>query len=849
MNSKLFWMTITTLAATTAILGLTALSAQITRSEPRQNTIFFTAEQNDFYAKEIRPLLAEKCIICHDGGSSSGGGLALTSRAAILKGGSKGAAVNLTRPTESLLVRAIHYKESLKMPPQGQLAQAQIDLLTRWVEMGMPYPAASGADKTPVKKGPPPVNAETMRFWSFRPVKRPPVPAVRQQAWVRNPIDAFVLARLEKAGLKPSPPAGRAALLRRVTYDLIGLPPTPEEIAAFVNDRSPNAYEKVVDRLLASPHYGEKWARRWLDLVRYAETNSFERDDPKPFAWRYRDYVIRSLNQDKPYDRFVREQLAGDELDTVTPETLIATGYYRLGAWDDEPADPDQARYDELDDIVATTGQVFLGLTVNCARCHDHKIDPIPQKDYYRLLSFFQGVTRYGEHGRPFAETSLRPIAPPEEIRKHDMVTAEYQRRLDDLNKQIGSIEKRAQQDFAPVEKEEFHSEQNQIPLVQKRVPRLISTEEFDRYREMRTQRKALLAAPPPSLEQALCVTEYGRTPGKTTVMLRGNPHVPGDEVQPAFLSVLAPPKPAIREPLSNPNSSGRRLALADWIASKDNKLTARVMVNRIWQGHFGRGIVRSPSNFGFLGTPPTHPELLDWLASEFMRNDWKIKPLHKLILMSNTYRMSSGGNPKALARDPENDLLWRFDMRRLDAEEIRDSILAVNGSLNTQTMYGPDIYPTIPKEVLAGQSRPGYGWETSPPDQQNRRSIYIHIKRSLAVPLLASFDMADTDFSCPMRFATTQPTQALGMLNSTFLNEQAGIFATELRKQAGPDPKAQVSLGLRRTLQREPTAPEIARGLKFMTRMQQENGVKAPEVLRLYCVILLNLNEFIYLD
>jgi hypothetical protein len=849
MQRKLLWAAGTALAATAAMLGLTALSAQVTRSQPRQNTTLSTAEQNAFFMKEVRPLLTDKCIVCHDGGSSSGGGLALTGRAAILKGGSKGAAVDLAAPQTSLLIRVIHYKDPLKMPPQGQLSQAQIDILTRWVGMGLPYPASSGADKLPVKKGPPQVNAENMRFWSFQPVKRPAVPAVKHREWVRNPIDAFVLARLEKAGLQPAPPAGRAALLRRVTYDLIGLPPTPEEIAAFVNDTSPNAYEKVVDRLLASPHYGEKWARRWLDLVRYAETNSFERDDPKPFAWRYRDYVIRALNADKPYDRFVREQLAGDELENPTPETLIATGYYRLGAWDDEPADPDQARYDELDDIVATTGQVFLGLTVNCARCHDHKIDPIPQKDYYRLLSFFQGVTRYGERGKPFEETSLRPIAPAEEVRKHDLLAAAYQQQLDGLNKQIEQVEKTAQQDFAPVEKEEFRSEQNKIPLVQKRVPRLISAEAFAQYVANRKQRKALQDAPPHALEQALCVTEYGRTPGKTTVMLRGNAHVPGDEVQPAFLSILAPPQPIIREPQSNLSSSGRRLALADWIANKDNKLTARVMVNRIWQGHFGRGIVRSPSNFGFLGTPPTHPELLDWLATEFMRQDWKIKPLHKLILMSNAYRMSSQGNPQALAKDPENDLMWRFDMRRLDAEEIRDSILAVNGSLNTKTLYGPDIYPTIPKEVLAGQSRPGYGWETSPPEQQTRRSIYIHIKRSLAVPLLASFDMADTDFTCPMRFATTQPTQALSMLNSPFLNDQARVFAAALRQQAGAEPQAQVRLGLRRTLQREPTAAEVARGLKFIARLQRENSADAAEAMRLYCLILLNLNEFIYLD
>lgn len=804
--------------------------------------------QRSFFDKQVKPILTAKCVVCHSGPGANGG-LTLTSRGAVLRGGNSGPAVDLAHPESSLLLRAIHYQGNVKMPPTGPLPPAEIETLTRWVSEGLLWNTAGGAEKPlPVKKGPPPVNAETMRFWSFRPVKRPAIPAIHDRSWVKTPIDAFVLAKLEKAGLHPAPPASKTTLLRRAYYDLTGLPPTPAEVRAFLADRRPDAYEKTIDRLLASPHYGEKWARHWLDLVRYAETNSFERDDPKPFAWRYRDYVIQSFNADKPYDTFIREQLAGDELPKVTHEMLIATGFYRLGAWDDEPADPLQARYDELDDVVATTGQVFLGLTVNCARCHDHKLDPIPQKDYYRMVAFFQGITRYGGGGKSVEENSLRPLVPDEEVRKNRAATAAYDNALRIHNNCLGVIEAIASKDFSDVDKEEFKSEQNQVPLIARRVPKLLSPELFQEYIRLRAERKSLLDAPPPLLQQALCVTEQGPYPDKTFVLLRGNPHVPGVEVQPAFLSVLAPPPPAITTRPASARSSGRRLALANWIAQSQNKLTARVMVNRMWQHHFGRGIVRSPSNFGFLGTPPTHPELLDWLASEFVRDGWRLKALHKIILLSNTYCMSSQATPKALAKDPENDLLWRFDMRRLDAEEIRDSILAVNGALRPK-MYGPSIYPTIPKEVLAGQSRPGYGWNTSPLEEQNRRSIYVHIKRSLAVPLLASFDAADTDFSCPVRFATTQPTQALGMLNSAFVNAQAKQFADYLYKNAGTDRTGQIRFGLWRVLQREPTAHEVARGVRFLTTATLKYGYSPQQALRLYCVILLNLNEFIYLD
>jgi hypothetical protein len=798
-----------------------------------------SAENIKFFNNEVRPVLLANCINCHSG-TSPKADFKLTSRASLLKGGVSGPEILTDKPDDSRLLSAINYKGP-QMPPSGKLPQKTIDVLTKWVKMGAPWPAGEHAEiEPPHAAGPPKVTPEAMKFWSFQPVQRPSIPAVRQKAWASNPIDAFVLNRLEKEGLAPNPPATKNALIRRAYYDLIGLPPSPAEIQAFLADNSPQAYEKMVDRLLASPQYGEKWGRHWLDLVRFAETNSYERDGQKPNAWRYRDYVIRSFNQDKPYDQFITEQLAGDEINPKVPDNIIATGYYRLGIWDDEPSDPDQALYDDLDDISSTTGQVYLGLTINCARCHDHKLDPIPQKDYYRFLAFFNGLHRYGGH-------SQRSIGTEEEQQKEKQAVADHQLKIKQNVDQIDAVEKRLLPSLSPVEKEEFAHEENRENTLKKHIPDLISQADFDNYVRLRARQKSLFFRQPAALNAALCVEEIGPTARETHILMRGNPHVPGDKVEPGFPSVLSPPEPEIKAPEQGA-SSGRRLALARWIASKNNPLTARVMVNRMWQYHFGRGIVRTSSNFGFQGSKPTHPELLDWLSSELVSNGWKLKPIHKLILMSSTYRMSAEANKTALARDPENDFMWRYDMRRLQAEEIRDSILAANGSLNLQ-MGGPSFYPEIPAEVLAGQSQPGAGWGKSTPEQQARRSVYIYVKRSLITPIIASFDGPETDFTCPSRFATTQPTQALGMINSKFINDQAKVFATYLKKQAGAKPADQVKLALWKTMQREPQVIEIARGVNYVLRLQVEDHVSADDALASFCVIALNLNEFAYLD
>ncbi|MCU0878408.1 MAG: PSD1 and planctomycete cytochrome C domain-containing protein [Pirellulaceae bacterium] len=817
---------------------------QLAAEEPR-----FSDEQLAFFEREVKPILKANCVNCHGAEKKVQSELYLTSRDGFLKGGENGPAISLENPSASEFLAAIRY-ESFEMPPKGKLPQAQINVLTRWVEMGLPWPEGEAGNL--IQHGPPVVDETARNFWAFRPVVRPEIPAVQDAEWVRTPLDAFILAKLEGKGLKPAPPADKTTLLRRAHYAVTGLPPTPSQVAAFLADESPDAYDKVVAELLDSRHYGEHWGRHWLDLVRYAESNSFERDNPKPFVWRYRDYVIRSLNEDKPYGQFIREQLAGDELDEITADSIIATGYYRLGLWDDEPADPLLAYYDGLDDIIAATGQTFLGLTINCARCHDHKIDPIPQSDYYKLVAFFRGIRHYGQRSdESVATASLRSIATPEQQAAHQEQIAAHAQQIADLDRQLGKIEAAVADKLPGGERDDFKYPRNRVSILRKHVGGLVTREAFDQYSQLRRQRDRLERDRPRSAEKALAVTEESQVP-ETYVLLRGNPQSHGDRVEPGFPAVMTAPgaaAPAIEPLPADRGSSGRRRVLAAWIADPANPLTTRVMANRVFQYHFGRGIVRSSSNFGYMGTPPTHPDLLDWLAAEFAESGMRLKHLHRLILTSNAFRMSGQLDPEAVKVDPENDLLSHFDLRRLTAEEVRDSILAACGNLNLDKQEGPSVYPVIPQEVLAGQSQPGRNWERSTPEEAAARSVFVHIKRSLAVPILAAFDAPDPDAPCPVRFSTTQPTQALGMLNSQFLNEQAQIFADRTRKGAGADPQSQVAFVLRQVLQREPKLAEVDRGVTFLRRVQSEDSSSPDEALRQFCLLALNLNEFVYLE
>jgi Protein of unknown function (DUF1553)/Protein of unknown function (DUF1549)/Planctomycete cytochrome C len=822
------------------VLGwLAACAGPIRTAEP-----VFNDADLAFFDKEVKPVLVANCLKCH-GGENPKGLLRLTSRELVLKGGRNGAVVSLEKPEESRLLKALDYKtDALKMPPPGRLPQGEIDVLARWIKRGLPMKSleVEAAALHQARAGQ--VTPEAKNYWAYKLVKRPEVPTVRHAQWVRNPIDAFILAKLEEKNLKPSAPADKTALVRRAYYDLIGLPPTPDQVDEFVNDKSDNAYEKLIDHLLKSPHYGEKWGRHWLDLVRYAETNGYERDGPKPFAWRFRDYVVKSFNDAKPFDRFLREQLAGDEIDRDHIEAIVATGFYRLGIWDDEPADPKQSRFDEFDDWVATTGQVFLGMTMNCARCHDHKIDPIPQADYYRLLAFFQDVQHFSDNRDVKSSFNISDISPPEVRKTYEQELKKREARKAEIVAEMTKIEDEAIKKM-PAEDRAAAAANDRPAVVDKKVPEYLTPEQDREYKRLKRELNKLRLLPEMGRDLALSVNNCLTSPPETFVMVRGSPHNPGTKVEPGFPQVLGFADPRIAPPAKGAKTSERRKVLADWIASPENQLTSRVFVNRLWQHHFGRGIVASTNDFGKFGTLPTHPELLDWLASEFVKTGWKVKPMHKLIMMSNAYQMSVKATDDGLKLDPGNSLFWRFNPRRLTAEEVRDSFLAVSGKLDLK-LGGPSVYPKLPKEVLAGQSRPGEGWPTSPPEVANRRSIYVHIKRSLQVPILGQHDQADTDSSCPVRYTTTVPTQALGLLNGEFANETAAAFAERLKKEAsGLD--EQVRRAIRLTTGREPKEDEVKRDVAFVVELRK--NMSEGEALRKYCLLMLNANEFVYVD
>ena len=721
-----------------------------------------TPAEAQFFEKQVRPLLAAHCYKCH-GAARQRGDLRLDSRKAMLEGGESGPAVVSGKPAESRLVDAINYR-NLKMPPDRRLSSKDVATLTRWVQMGAPWPGDTAVARPPHRTGFTVTDADR-KFWSFHPVLRPSVP---KPAGILpgSAIDAFVLQKLQARGLTLSPSASKRELIRRATFDLIGLPPSPEEVDAFLADRRPDAYERLVERLLASPHYGERWGRHWLDVVRFAQTNGYERDDEKPHAWRYRDYVIRAFNEDVPYDRFIREQLAGDELDAVTDDALTATAFYRLGVWDDEPDDRRQAEFDELDDMLSVTGSTFLGLTLGCARCHDHKFDPLGQEDYYSTLAFLRNV-------QPYAKPDKNP----------------------------------------------------------------------ERTIFVRLKSGAL----------TLAIRERDGPPLPTHILSRGSAAAPGKRVEAHFPRVLCPSDDLAVPRLPTVGGKVRaRRSLAEWIASKDNPLTARVLVNRLWQHHFGRGLVATPNDFGHTGVAPTHPKLLDWLAAELVEGGWRLKRLHRQIMLSQTYRQSSRRrDERAAAIDPGNALLGRQNLRRLEAEAIRDTVLAVSGRLN-RTMGGRGVFPTLPPEVLATQSRPGLGWDKSSAAEQARRGVYIFVKRTLGVPLLETFDFASPDTTTAARATTTIAPQALILLNSAFMEEQSLALAQRLVQEDGARPAANVERLFRLAFGRGPTSREKGIALAYLARDRKtaRPGEDAfRHALARLCKVVLNLNELVYVD
>jgi hypothetical protein len=696
---------------------------------------------------------------------------------------------------------------------------------------------AFGADLTPAKRN----------HWAWKSPVRPTPPTVQQSAWVQNPIDAFILAKLEAAGLPPAPPANREQLLRRATFDLVGLPPTPAEIDAFVNDRSPDAWERVLDRLLASPHYGERWGRHWLDLARFAETNGYEHDEVRPDAWRYRDYVIGALNDDKPYDRFVKEQLAGDELFPDAPAALVATGFNLLGADMTDAADALRRRHNTLDDMTDTAGLVFLGLTVGCARCHDHKFEPISQGDYFRLQAFFA----------PAVFRRDVPLLTPDQRQAHEQAQREFAALVQPVQKAIADLETPYRQKLRDgllaklsdearlahrtpagqrtAAQEALVANTERLLVVgPKALKELLSAAEHARLKDLQKQLKAL-ESKKPALPVAMALQDGANVP-KTFVLKRGELGHPAEEVQPGWPLILSPNLAAKPAPVvaPRPGTTGRRTALANWLTRPDHPLTARVMVNRLWQHHFGRGLVATASDFGLRGQRPTHPELLDWLASEFVARGWSVKHMHRLMLSSATYRQATTVTPAARSKDPDNELFSRMNRQRLEGEVIRDSLLAVSGRLN-RTMGGPGVFPLVPAEALQGVK----GWTASPdPRDHVRRSVYIFARRNLRFPFLEAFDLPDSNLSCPKRERSTTAPQALTLLNAADVLEAARALAARLTQAAASD-EERVTQAFRLTLGRRPTETELRLAREFLQR--------SP--LTELCRALFNVNEFVYLD
>jgi mono/diheme cytochrome c family protein len=820
----------------------------------------FTTEQVKFYTDQVAPLLKANCLKCHgENPKKLKAEFDLRTRAAILKGGETGPAVVPGKAKESLLVQAVnHSKDGYAMPPGTKMKADEIAVISKWVEQGLPMPAdllgEAVAEAHPKKKE---FTPEQKAYWAYQPVRRPEVPGSKFHVSGGNPIDAFIGKKLEEKRLSPMPAADKATLVRRAYYDLTGLPPTPEQIDAFVKDADPKAYPKLLDTLLASPQYGEKWGKYWLDLVRFAESNGYERDGPKPNAWRFRDYVVRSFNADKPYDRFIREQIAGDELpkkDEDDNDGVIATGYYRLGVWDDEPADPLQAKFDGYDNIVGVTGQAFLGMTLNCARCHDHKGDPILADDYYKLVAFFRDIREYSNDRSVKSTSNQTDVTPFEQRKVYQKELAERMAKIDELTKQMTTIEDAAIKKM-PAE-DQRASEGLDRPQVVKKVPMFLDADQKKEYAGLKKQVDDLKRKPSPNQHLALSVNNCDPNPPPTYINVRGNPHANGAEVKPGFPTVLGLPDPTIPPAGKGAKSSGRRTVLADWIADPKNPMTARVMVNRLWLWHFGKGLVPTPNDFGKLGEQPTHPELIDWLASEFVQPTdggagWTLKRMHRLIMTSAAYTRSCAADATNLKTDPANTYLWRFNMRRLTSEEVRDSILAVSGELNLSKVGGPSMYPKLSAEVLAGIS---FGdkknhWPDSPKEEQNRRTVYAFVKRSIQVPLLINHDQADTDNSCPVRYTTTVPTQALGMLNGEFTNEQAELLARRLEKDAGKDVAKQVARGIRLTTGRVPAEAEVAKDVAFIDKLKTKHGLSDDKAMQQYALLLLNANEFVYVD
>ena len=695
------------------------------------------------------------------------------------------------------------------------------------------------------------------RWWAVQPLARVSIPSVKQTQWARNEIDTFVLEKLEAKGLSPNPAADKATLLRRITLDLTGLPPSVEEMQSFLDDASPKAWERVVDRLLASSHYGERWARHWLDVARYADSDGFKADDTRAHVWRYRDYVIKSFNDDKPYDRFVKEQIAGDELYPGNNDAKIGVSFNRHFPDEYNAAHIKLRRQEMLNDITDAVGYAFLGVTLACARCHDHKFDPLLHKDYYRLQSFFSnvriddGVVLDGpEQQKAYSEQLAKWEAATEKIRTEMQALlkpardAFYQERLSRYPEDIQEVLTMKAEARSPEQWMLYHKALPQVVFTDNELRGKLRGDASTRYKALEVELKAFDALKPAPLNVAQSIADGSRTAPKTHVLRGGAWDGQMEEVQPGFLSILDPSDIKIAPAATE--STGRRSALANWLASPTNPLSTRVIVNRVWYYHFGRGIVGTPSDMGVMGERPSHKELLDWLTTKFVGEDqWSMKKLHKRILMSATYQQSSSTRAEAEKIDPENKLLWKFTRRRLEGESIRDSMLAASGMLNTK-MGGPGVFPPLPDGVLPK----GYQlWKATPDSDDNlRRSVYIFVRRNLRYPMFQSFDMPDTHESCARRQATVTPDQALELMNGKLVHEWARAFARRVDNDRGIDTKTKAERALRMAYTRSPKPEEIASAAAFLVKQEKIAG--SPEgALEDLCHTLLSSNEFLYIN
>jgi hypothetical protein len=848
------------------------------------------APQDVSFGRDVQPIFQAICETCH--GDLRTSGFDVRTRDGVLKGGEHGAAIVPGSADQSRLYRRIAGLEQPSMPLDGApLTPQQISAIKLWIDQGAHWdlpPVDAPAGQQPRTAEPAAVDtagtpAAARDYWAFKlPVQSPP-PTVSRR--VDHPIDRFLEKARQDKRLEPAPRASRVTLVRRAHLDLIGLPPTPAETEAFLADSRPDAWERLIDTLLASPHYGERWGRHWLDVARYADSSGFEHDYDRPNAWRYRDYVIRAFNQDKPYDVFLKEQIAGDEIETRSDETLIATGFLRAGprvAFREK--DNPERRYDYLDDLIATTGRGLLGLTVQCARCHNHKFDPISQRDYYSLMTTFFG----------YVETT-HPLVPRAEADAYEKTVQDLEAREAPLKAEIKKIQapyeaqlrqeaykrfpENVQRAIAKPEHERTAGEQllaqqviEQPNVSRSAITRALTPEEAARRKTLEDRIAALEKEKPTPIPVAEIVTDGDyrfapdgdgdevigcpkcRTwdttsgsflhvgPGRYEVppaylLIRGDPNARGPLMKPGFVTAATYGNPPTEMPPADGHTSGRRRALAEWLASPQNPLTARVIVNRIWHHHFGRGIVATLDNFGKMGERPTHPELLDWLAVEFMNRGWSIKQLHRLIMTSEAYQMTSAYDAAADREiDPQNQYLWRFRAQRLDAETIRDTMLASGGGLNL-AVGGPPVFPPLPGDVLKSVSFGVWKAQEDGPAVW-RRSVYVYRRRGLAFPMFQVFDLPEQNTTAAARNVSTVPTQALTMLNDPFVLRHAEMFAARVRREAGDDPARQVDLAYRIALTRPPTQTESTVAL---ASMKTQTLVDLTHVL-------FNLNEFVYL-